>query len=117
MTVMSKALARRPKHSRAATRYRGARDNPMSPLMTGIVWVLLGGIAGAIYGGLQTGTGGIFGGVEQGAALVGIGGLITGLLSPEMRDGAFAVGGVGLLTELVLGIGQGVYTYFQPKAA
>jgi hypothetical protein len=34
-----------------------------------------------------------------------------------MRDGAFAVGGVGLLTELVLGIGQGVYTYFQPKTA
>lgn len=114
---MSKALARRPKHSRSMSR-RHARENPtMSPLMTGIVVTLLAGGVGALYGGLTMGTSGIYGGIEQGAVLAGIGGLITGMLNPAMREGAFAVGGVGLLSELLLGLAGGVYAYLQPKPA
>ena len=113
---MSKALARRPKHSRSLSRSR-ARENPMSPLTTGIVVVVGAGVVGAIYGGLSAGTGGILGGIEQGASLAGLAGLVTGMLSPELRDGAFAVGGVGLLADLLLVFGQNIYAYFQPAKA
>lgn len=114
MTRMSKALARR-KQSRSMSRYRHARENPMSPLTTGIVVTLLAGAAGGIYGALSGGT--ILGGVEQGAVLAGIGGLIVGMLNPAIREGAFAVGGIGFLTELALGLAGGVYAYLQPKPA
>jgi hypothetical protein len=89
----------------------------MTPLWTGVVVTLLASAAGGLWGGLATGTGGIVGGIEQGAALAGIGGLIVGLLSDNLREGAFAVAGVGLLTELGLGIGVGVAGYLAPKPA
>lgn len=121
MGIMSKALARRrtsSSHSRSLSRHR-ARENPtMSPLMTGIVLTLLAGAAGALYGGLTGGMAGVYGGIEQGATLAGIGGLITGMLNPAIREGAFAVGGIGFLSELLLGLGGGVYTYLTtPKTA
>jgi hypothetical protein len=89
----------------------------MSPLATGVVVTALVAGAGALYGGLTMGTSGIYGGIEQGAVLAGIGGLIVGMLSPANREGAFAVGGVGFLSELLLGLAGGVYAYLQPKPA
>jgi len=114
---MSKALARRPKHSRSLGHPRKSRENPISPLGTGLLVVGGGAALGGLVGGLMTGTGGIVGGMQQGIGYAAIGGLVVGLLSQPVREGALAVAGIGLIADVGLGIGQTAAAALAPKAA
>lgn len=89
----------------------------MSPLGTGILLAGLAGAIGGIWGGLSTGTGGIVGGIQQGLDLGAAGGMIVGFLSPEARDGAFAVAGVGLLSTLAISMVTQASAALAPKPA
>jgi len=111
---MSKAVAKhktratapaRPKKAHL-TRSREAKENPeMGPILGAVLFAAVLGAAGATYG-AATG-GGATGAVGSASQIVGwgaLGGLIIGLLSPEWRDGAFAVAGVGLIADVALNL-------------
>lgn len=83
-----------------------ARDNPAGEVGMGVGAALLFGGAGAVIGALTMPPvlSGSFSGAELGLGLLTVLGFGIGAIDPSRRDGAFAAGGVGLLSWLGLSL-------------